>query len=52
MKTSLKTLEKIMISLDSKVDDYLGDQLSDEQKEEKWICESSFYLFLEKIAVC
>tara|TARA_R110000868_G_scaffold103473_2_gene284933 strand:- start:6481 stop:8139 length:1659 start_codon:yes stop_codon:yes gene_type:complete len=48
MKTSLKTLEKIMISLDSKVDDYLGDQLSDEQKEEKWICESSFYLFLEK----
>jgi hypothetical protein len=47
MAKSTKSIERIL-ELDKKIDAYLGDRLTDEQEEEKWLCENSFYLFVQK----
>jgi len=42
-----KDLLKIVNQFDARIDSILGDRLTDEQLEQKWMCENSFYVFLQ-----
>lgn len=43
-----KFIFKAINNLDARIDALLGDRLTDEQLEEKALCENSFYYFLER----
>jgi len=43
-----KVIFKAINNLDARIDALLGDRLTDEQLEEKALCENSFYYFLER----
>ena len=48
MKNSERKFEKLIACIDNRVDWILGDKLTAEQEEDKWLCENSFYLFVER----
>lgn len=48
MKSSVASLTKSITELKHQLDYKLGDNLSDKELEEKYICENSLYLFVER----
>jgi phage terminase large subunit-like protein len=46
--TSIKNLVNQIELIDSQIDVFLGDKLTSKQEEEKWLCENSLYLFIER----
>ena len=46
--TSIKTLGKSLAEIDAEINICLGDRLTDKQLGEKWLCENSFYLFIDR----
>lgn len=48
MKKSGNSFERRVLELNHSLDKALGDRITAEQEQERWLCEKSFYLFVEK----